>query len=289
MNYLLHLVVMLSIYWMLALSLNLLLGYGGMLSLAQAAFYALGAYTAALAMVALHLPFAVAVLLSVALAAAFAFLVSWPCLRVRGDVFALCTLGIQVVVYTVAYNWMGLTHGPFGISGIPKPAMFGIRFVEPESFAGLCVATAALTGILSWRLYASPFGRLLRAVRDDEIAAVAAGKNASSVRGRAFMLAACGASLAGVLYATYVSYIDPTSFSLDEAILLVSLVIIGGAGNFRGPLVGTLFVLLLPEALRLLRVPDAVAANMRQIIYGALVIAVAYFRPRGLAGSYQLE
>ncbi|HDD64796.1 MAG TPA: branched-chain amino acid ABC transporter permease, partial [Firmicutes bacterium] len=139
------------------------------------------------------------------------------------------------------------------------------------------------------RLYNSPFGRVLKAIREDEIVASALGKDIPAIKIWAFVISAGIAAISGALYAGYVTYIDPTSFTLDESIFIISVVIIGGTGNLKGPLVGTLFMIILPEILRFLGLPDTVAPNVRQIIFGLALIILMKYRPQGIAGEYRFE
>lgn len=289
MNYLWHILNMVGIYAILAMSLNLAVGYGGLLSLCHAAFYGLGAYVTTLLMVGAGLSFFPALGCAIVIAAVLSFIIAMPSLRLRGDYFVLATLGFQIIVFSILYNWVGLTRGPYGVSGIPVPQIFGI---EVDSVARFFVFTAALGGIsmaVLWLLAHSPFGRALRAVRDDELAAAALGKNVTMLKTIAFVLAAAFAAVPGALFASYMRYIDPTSFTLTESIFVVSMVVIGGAGSFAGPLAGAVVLVLLPEALRFLQIPDSVAANLRQVVYGLLLILLMRFRPQGLMGEYDFE
>jgi len=288
-NYLWHIVNMAGIYAILAMSLNLAAGYTGLLSLCHAAFYGLGAYTATLVMVDVGFDFLPALACALIVTALLSLMIALPSLRLRGDYFVLATLGFQIIVFSVLYNWVGLTRGPYGISGIPVPKFFGL---EVDSVAKYALFTAVVGGLglgVLWLLAHSPFGRLLRAVRDDELAAAALGKNVTHVKTIAFVLSACFAAIPGALFAGYMRYIDPTSFTLTESIFIISMVVIGGAGNFAGPAIGAVLLVLLPEALRFLHVPDSVAANLRQVVYGILLILLMRFRPQGLIGEYDFE
>ncbi len=197
------------------------------------------------------------------------------------------------------YNWFNagapvgslsnLTNGPFGIAGIPRPTILGYRFDSIGSIAGLSLGLLALSALVFWRLKGSPWGRLLRAMRDDELAARGLGKNTRLAKVQAFAFSCAFAGLAGVIYASYVSYVDPSSASLDESILLLSMLLVGGAGNFRGPLVGAAVLLAIPEILRFAAIPDSVAANLRLLIYGLLLVVMMHLRPQGLAGEYRVR
>ncbi len=153
-------------------------------------------------------------------------------------------------------------------------------------FLILAAAFACFAYFVVYRLTSSPFGRVLHAIREDEVFAKAHGKNTLYFKVTAFAVSAALAASAGSLYASYITYIDPTSFTVMESILIISMVIIGGAGSLWGPLIGAFVLVTLPEALRFVGLPDAVAANLRQIIYGSLLVIMMMFRPRGLVGKY---
>lgn len=288
MNYLLHVLIMINIYAVLALSLNLLVGYTGLLSLCHAAFYGLGAYISTLLMVELGLGFWPALFLAVLGTALLSFTISVPSLRLKGDYFVLASLGFQVIVFAVLYNWTDVTKGPYGIPGIPRPTLFGTTIGSLPAYFAFTLATALVCTGLLYLIGRSPFGRVLKAIREDELVASALGKNTPRFKITVFAIAAGFAAVPGVLFAGYMRYIDPTSFTILESVFILSIIIIGGTGNVRGPLVGAVFLVILPEALRFLGMPDAVAANMRQIIYGLLIILIMRYRPQGLAGEYRL-
>jgi branched-chain amino acid transport system permease protein len=289
MKYLWHIWVMMNIYALLGSSLNLAAGYTGLLSLCHAAFYGIGAYTTTLLMVKAGLSFLPALAVAMIVTAACSLVIAIPSLRLHGDYFVLATLGFQIIVFSILYNWVGLTRGPYGISGIPAPTVLGIELNGVPRFAVFSsLLTFAGLGVIAL-LVGSPFGRLLRAVRDDELAAAALAKNVPRVKTTAFVLSAALAGVPGALFATYIRYIDPTSFTLMEAIFVLSIVVIGGAGNFWGPIVGAVLLVMLPEILRFLQISDSIAANLRQIIYGLLLVVLMRLRPQGLIGDYGFE
>jgi len=289
MNYLLHILIMCAIYLILALSLNLLIGFTGLLSITHAAFYGIGAYISTLLMVKMGFNFFLTIPLAILGSMIFAVIVALPSLRLKGDYFLLSTLAFQVIVFSILYNWIALTRGPYGIPGIPKPKIFGFEFGEIPVYFILAVVIAFLIFLIFKQLYFSPFGRVLKSIREDEIVANALGKDPTKFKIEAFIIGGGLAAIAGSLYASYVTYIDPTSFTLDESVFILSIIIIGGTGNLKGPLIGTIIMLFLPEILRFLRIPDTIAANMRQIIYGALLVILMRLRPQGILGEYRFE
>ena len=286
MEYILHIVIMLNIYIMLVLSANLPVGMARLLTLCQAAFYGIGAYISAFFLMQFNLPFIVVALAVMTMTGAFSWVVSLASVKLKKDYFILATLGFQMIAYTILYNWTDVTRGAYGIAGIPGIRLFGI--VELSSvwaYASLTFVSMGLVVMVFHLIKSSPYGRLLKAMRTDELSAQAVGRNTVVARSCAFFISAAVSGLVGLFYASYVSYIDPTSFTLDESIFIISALFIGGVGNIRGSILGAFFVVILPEVLRSVGMPDDVAANMRQIIYGLSLIIVMYFRPRGLAGE----
>ena len=286
MDYILHVLVLAAIYTILAVSLDLLAGQAGFLSIAQAAFYGLGAYTSAIMTMQWGGGFLVGMLAGMVVAVLVSFVVSLPSLRLHDDYFVIATFGFQMILFSVFNNWTKVTHGTMGIPGIPQPVIIGWHVASHLDFLILAAAFACFAYFVVYRLTSSPFGRVLHAIREDEVFAKAHGKNTLRFKVTAFAVSAALAASAGSLYAHYITYIDPTSFTVMESILIISMVIIGGAGSLWGPLVGAVVLVTLPEALRFVGLPSAVAANLRQIIYGSLLVIMMMFRPRGLVGKY---
>jgi branched-chain amino acid transport system permease protein len=216
-------------------------------------------------------------------------IIAIPSLRLRGDYFFLATLGFQVIVFVILYNWVGLTRGPYGIPGVPRPRFFGFGIDSLSAFFVFSFLLTALTGLVIYLVLNSPYGRVLKAIREDEIVSASLGKNVPMLKVSAFALGAAFAAIPGALFAIYMCYIDPTSFTLTEAIFILSVIIVGGTGNFIGPIIGATFMVLLPEALRFLQIPDSIAANMRQIIYGVLLVVLMRYRPQGILGEFKFE
>jgi branched-chain amino acid transport system permease protein len=289
MSYALHILIMITIYLILSLSLNLLVGYTGLLSICHAAFYGIGAYTSTLLIVKLGLSFPVALICGVLMAMLLSLLVAYPSLRLKGDYFVLTSLGFQIIVFSILYNWVGLTRGPYGIPGIPRPNLFGIEFGNLLLFLLLSAILASIVILVIYRLTSSPFGRALKAIREDELVTLALGKNVARFKIWSFVIASGIAAISGSLYAGYVTYIDPTSFTLDESIFILAIILVGGSGNLKGPIVGTAFMIILPEILRFLGIPDTIAPNVRQMIYGALLVLLMRYRSQGIAGEYKFE
>ena len=222
--------------------------------------------------------------------ALISLLIAYPSLRLKGDYFILATLGFQLIIYTILYNWVAVTRGPYGIPGIPALKLFGMVDISGlYPFLILSAILALLVVFIFYRLIHSPFGRVLKGIRDDEIAVLSLGRNVTKFKIWTFVISSGFIGIAGMIYATYVTYIDPTSFNLDEAIFILAAVLIGGTGNIRGPVIGAVFVILVPELLRFVGFPDSIAANMRQIVYGLTLVVLMYFRPQGIAGEFKLQ
>ena len=299
MSYLLHLLIMFDIYLIVALSLNIIVGYCGLLTLSHAAFFGLGAYSYALSVLAWGWDFLPAAALGIGVAAVASLILSFAAWRFRGDFFVLISLSIQFALFSVIYNWhsrgdepgtlVNLTNGPYGLRGIPKPSIFGYDFESIESIALLFSVIAILFLLFCWKLLSSPWGRMLKAMRDDELAARGLGKFVRLAKVQAIAVACAMAAAGGVLYASYISYIDPTTASLTDSLLLLTMIIVGGVGNtFRGPVAGAFILLAIPEALRFADLPDAMAGELRLLIYGLLLIGMMHLRPQGLAGDYRM-
>ncbi len=288
MNYILHILIMIAIYLLIAYSLNLVIGFSGLFSLCNAAFYGIGAYIYTLISINFNLPFIPSLLISILLTGIFAFFIGIPSLKFRGDFFVIATMGFQVITFTILYNWVSLTRGPYGIPGIPRPKVF----FEIDSLWEYLILVLIIDAIflsLLFLIYNSPFGLALKGLREDEKAAEALGKPAFNYFLKSFTIGGAFSAIPGALYASYVTYIDPTSFSIEESIFQVTVLLLGGSGNIKGPFVGVVFMVILPEILRFLGLPDTIAPNVRQIIYGSLLIILMFKRPRGIAGEYGVQ
>ena len=289
MNYFFHLLIVINIYIIISLSTNLLVGMTNLISLGQAALYGIGAYLTAFALTALHLPLIPCMIFVIVLNSLISLLIAYPSLRLKGDYFLLASIAFQLIVYTILYNWISVTKGPYGII-IPAPKIFGL-FQLSGIIPLLILSTtiSMLTVFVIYRLIHSPFGRILKGIRSDEIAVSALGRDVTRNKIFVFMISSGFIGIAGFVFAVYVNYIDAHNFDLNEAIFILAAVLIGGTGNIKGPVIGSVFVILLPEALRFIGLPSSVAADLRQIIYGLTIIVLMRYRPQGLAGEYWIK
>jgi branched-chain amino acid transport system permease protein len=290
MEYLLHIGIMVMIYIIITVSSNLLIGLSNQISLGQAALYGIGAYITALSTLVLDLPMIPTLLIVMLVNAGISFLLSLPAIRLKGDFFILLTLAFQFIVYSVLYNLVPITRGADGIGGIPAPNILGLFTMDSNlSVFFLSMALVIIVIAMFYHFFYSPFGRALVALREDEVALQLLGRNTARIKIWAFVVSSAFLGLGSYLYASYMTYISPVSFNLQESIFILVAVLIGGVGTIRGSILGALFVILLPEALRLLGLPDQYAAPLHQMIYGSVLIAMMFVKPGGLAGKFSLR
>ena len=286
--YLNHLLIIICIYLILALSLQLSLGYTGLLNLGHIAFFGIGAYVTALLAKA-GFPFWLCLMVAGILPAVFGYLLSLPTNRLKGDYLALITLGFTFIVYAILLNWVDLTRGPLGIPGIPKPEFLNIDFANNINFLLLVFFLALLTYLVIKYIANSRFGKILESIRDDELAAKILGKNTSKAKSISLIIAAFFAGIAGSLYAYYITFIDPSSFTFAGIIPILVIVIVGGVASLEGTVLATIFIILLPEPLRFIGMPSSLIGSVRQIIYAAILLLIIMYKPKGFYGRIELE
>lgn len=288
MDYIIHLIILIGIYVILGLSLDLVVGYTGLLSVTHAAFYGVGAYSTAILMTRFGMNFFLSILVGMVVSGAVAFLIGAVLSRFRDDYYALGSFGFNIIIWSIFLNWQEVTRGPLGIPGISRPEIFGFSFSDNLLFLILVLVLAGLTYLASNFITQSSFGRVLKAIREDEEAIQVFGYNTLFYKLTIFVVAAAMAALAGSLFATYITFIDPSTFALMESIFVLAIIILGGLSSHKGAVVGAVFLILLPEALRFVGFPSDVAAQMRQVVYGLLLILLMLYRPQGLVGEYKL-
>ena len=285
MDYLVHILVILSIQIILVASLDLVAGVTGMLSVAHAAFLGLGAYTAGLITVRLGLPLPVDLIAAALLTAVTGWVMGGWVVRLKADYLVLGTFAIQITAFELFLNWSEVTGGAQGLRGVPRPDLPGLGPMNtPGQFLVLAGPIAIVAFWLCFRISASPFGRLLRLVRDDEVLAMSLGKNSLAAKRVVFSFSAALAGLAGALEARYLGFVQPFEFGAIASILVLAAVIVGGAGTRLGPVAGAALFVLMPELLRQLGLPGPAIGNLRQVAFGALLIVCLLWRPEGLAG-----
>lgn len=286
--YLIHLLILIGIFLILTISLQLAMGFSGLLNLGHVAFYAIGAYVSAL-LTLNGFPFWVGIILAGVIASIAGFVLALPTNKLKGDYLALATLGFSFVIYAVALNWTGLTRGPLGLPGIPRPNLFGFVFSSNLSFLILVVLIVVASYFIIKKITKSPFGRVLEAIRDDELAAKSLGKNTFKVKSYALAASAFFAGIAGSLYASYITFIDPSSFTILQLIPVLAIVIIGGLASLKGTAIATIILVLLPEPLRFIGFPSSIVGPMRQILYAVILLLILLYRPKGFYGKVELS
>ena len=286
MDFWLHVLNMIGLFTILGLSLNLLLGYCGLASMAHAAFFGVGAYATALTARDLGLPFPLTMVAAVVLTTLVAGVVTFPALRVRGEYLILLTLAFQMVIYGLMVSWVDLTAGRTGISAIPRPRLFGATLVTPAQFLPLVVVCAAAVFAIAYRIGESPLGRILKAIRDDELATLAIGKSVLRYKVLVFCVSGGLAAVAAALFAHYQAFINPFSFNLDRSIFLVALVVLGGTANLLGTVVGAILFVGLPEVLRFLQARQDIVDAIRNLVFGLLLVLFMRFRPEGFVPEH---
>ena len=289
MEYFLHIIVISGIYIILALSLNLIVGFTGLPALGHAAFSCIGAYTSSLLALNLGLSPWVGLILGACLAGLSGVVIGYPAVRLKGDYLALATFGLGVIVYSIAKNWVSLTRGPMGLPGIPGFSIFGYELSEIWQYLVLVGFFVLITIFVINRIVKSPFGRVLRSIREDEVASEALGKDVNKHKLIVFVVGAFFAGIGGSLYAHYITFIDPSSFTVTESITILLMVIFGGMGSIQGSVVGAVILVVIPELLRFLGVPSSIAAPLRQMIYGLLLVVLMIRRPQGIMGRYRFR
>jgi branched-chain amino acid transport system permease protein len=278
------LLIFTSLAVILASSLNLMLGYGGMFSAAHAVFYGIGAYTASL--LALHVNSSILLCVPAAMIAGgvAGALLAVPALRVKEEYFVVASLGFQVIASTVFNQWVAVTGGIGGLTGIPPASFMSIQVDSYGGYLVLALLCAAGVLIALKLLVRSEFGRALRALRDDEAALQALGRDPVRLRVATVVIAAMLAAIAGAIYAYFTSFVNPESFSLDESILIMVMVIIGGTGTLTGPVLGAVFITTFPALLSFVQIPSTILGPTQRVVYGAVITLLMIYEPEGLLG-----
>jgi branched-chain amino acid transport system permease protein len=290
MDYLLHTLIIAIIYSTFAVSLNLELGLTGLYNFGHVAFFGIGAYTSALLSLA-GFPVALSMFGGMAAACAAGAMLAVPALRLTGDYFGIATLAFGEMIRLLFLNERWFTKGPMGLPGIPRP--FGIHggVSGLPLYLLLCALLALGAFLMAHQIIRSPFGRALKVVREDEYVAQALGKNVFSLKIRIVAVGSLLAGLAGALYGHYVTYISPSDFTLNETILVLLCVVLGGRGTQWGPVLGAFLIIFFQEFLRFLPIPvdfGRVVAPIQGMVYGAVLILLMLKRPEGLLPEYRV-
>ena len=281
-NYIAQISVFVAIFLLLATSLNLVLGFGGVFSIMQAVFYGVGAYAAADLIVSAHAPFPLDLLGAVIVAMVLGALVAGLLMRIQGELVIIATLALQLVFSTIFRNWTAATGGSYGIFGISRPTVFGAHLTTLPTFAFMAALVAAAAFAASLFIARSPFGLAVRAQREDAVLAGALGHDVVRERAIVFVIGAGLAGLAGALYAQFVGYVDPSGFDVNQSLSIITIVVVGGLGNLWGTLGAAIILTFLPQLLILLPATSSAAAQFQLLLYGLILVLVVRFWPSGI-------
>ena len=273
----LQLLIVAAIYAILGISMNLLLSQVGIFSMAYGGIFGVGAYAAALVLLRGQ-PFLLAVAAAVVACGLAGAVVSIPALRTVGDYFIAATFALQVIAFDLFTNLVSVTNGPAGLYGVPPPRVLGIALQSSGRFLALVAALVAVTSYVALRIHRSNFGLVLRAISEDEVAPAALGRNIYYFKVTTAIAASALIGLAGALYATYLGYVNPSPFGLDATVLVATIVIVGGIGNFAGSIAAAVVLWAFPEGLRYLDLPTSLQGPLHQLLYGLLLLGVVAAR-----------
>jgi branched-chain amino acid transport system permease protein len=276
--FVLHVLIFVIINVPLALAQNLITGFTGLLTLGQAAFYGLGAYTSALLVMRLGVPWPFAFLAAGLVALVFGILLGFPCLRVGSDYLTLMTIGFGEIFRVVATNWMAVTRGPQGLPGVPPPVIGPLVFNTLSRQYYLYLAIAALCYLFMHRVVRSRVGRALTAIREDEVAASTMGINLARYKVLAFAFGALWAGFSGSMLAHFLAFVGPQSFTMDTSLLHMQMAILGGLGSLPGSILGAGILISLPQIFQPLY-------RYRMLLNGGLLLILMAWRPQGIMGT----
>ncbi|MBR0649820.1 branched-chain amino acid ABC transporter permease [Roseomonas terrae] len=277
-----NLATIVAIFAILAATLNFIVGYAGIFSVAHAVFFGLGAYAGAQVALLLIPDPLLACLAGAVVAGGLSLCLALPALRVRGEYFVAASMGLQMMAVTLFSEAKPLTGGIGGLVNIPRPTLFGVEV----SVLPLALVALALILLATALLQRGAFGRTLQALRDAESAAEALGKNVAAAKTLAMAFACAGAGIGGALFALHLSFVNVESFTMDQSVLVMAMVIIGGTGTLWGPLVGAIILLSLPSGLAFIPfIPPTEVGAVQQIVYGLAMTLLMIFRPAGLVGD----
>lgn len=284
MNFFVSYVVLAEIFVIMAISTNLLVGVVGIFSVSQAALMGVGAYAFAVTVLA-GAPFLLAFAFALLICAVLNVLTSLPSLRLAGDYFVVTSFGIQIVAMAVFVNWSSMTGGVGGIAGIPAPTIFGFDLDEPQRFIFVSTLCAALGSLGYQLLMRSSYGRVLHAVRLNELAVIAAGRDVLRLKLGVSAVSGAFAGAGGALYSVFISFIDPSSFDIQVSVLILTMLVVGGARTLIGSIIGPFLLLAIPQLLALIvAIPPTIIGPARALAYGVLLVVFMLLRPQGIAG-----
>jgi len=286
LEYLSHTLNLAFIFVILTVSLNLILGYGGMASMAHAAFFCIGGYVSTIVTMNFGWNFLVGVPIAIIATAAFGGILAAPFIKVQEEYLILFTIAFQMVIFHLMLSLYNITGGDSGIFGVPSPELFGFAIETPVHFLPFMALFVVLVYWVCLKVTKSPFGRVLKGIREDEQVVSSLGKNVIKFKVIIFMVGTGIAAGAGSIFAHYTQFISPAIGTLDESILIIAMVVLGGTANLWGSAVGAFLLIIIPEILNFLPGASALIVPLRGFIYGVLLILFMRFRPEGLVPEY---
>lgn len=283
MEYIISLVALIGIYVILSSSFNLIIGFGGLISIAHPIFFALGAYTTALLAIHFNLNPFLAIACGAAVSFVSSIMLSLPSLRISGDYLLITSIGFQLGLVE-AMKHVAIIGGASGLGGIPNIVEGAHR--NAVFALGSCVTAVLVVLFIRW-LIKGPYGRAISAMRDDELAFSTLGRSAMNIKLTIFAIGSGLAGLAGGIYAYYYQYLTPEQFEILQSAMILTMVVVGGMGSHLGPVVGAVLLLALPQAISFLDLPLSVMAPLQGLIFSTLVLGFLFLRPQGLVASHK--
>ena len=286
LNFFLLILIYSGIYALMSIGQNIITGYGGMLSLTQAGFFAIGSYATAILTTQFGWSFWATLPVAFVVSALFGLLIGLPTLRLKGDYLAIATLGFGEIVRNVLNNWDSLTNGPMGIQRIPMPVIFGftINPYKKYAFLVMVIVFVIIAYFLFQRLARSRMGRALSAVREDEIAAQSMGINITKYKVYAFILGASVAGIAGSLQATFTLSVTPGTYTFMVSVMVLCMVVLGGMGNFKASILGAFIIQFISYFPQLTGLSSVIPPQFKQILFGLILVVMMIWRPQGILG-----
>ncbi|MDY6221151.1 MAG: branched-chain amino acid ABC transporter permease [Candidatus Alectryocaccobium sp.] len=281
-SYVLRIVTVCMMYVMIAMSINLLTGFCGLMTMGHAAFWGIGAYTAAILSTRYNVGMGVCMILAAVIAGIFSLLLGLATLRLKGYFLTIVTLGFCEIIRLVELNSMELTRGPLGIANIPAPNFFGVTFSSTNAVYYIMLILVVLTVLLVYNFVHSRIGLAVMSIRDDDLAAASMGVNVYLYKIMVFVISAMIMGVCGAFYAHYIKFVDPSSFTTNASMQMLIMAIFGGLGSIPGTILGASILTILPETIRVL-------SQYRNLIYGIIIVVLMMVKPDGLLGSVNFK
>jgi len=281
MEYIYSVLILIGIYTIMASSFNLIIGFGGLISIAHPIFFALAAYASALLNLRLGVPIPLAIVLGALFSAGMSVMLSLPSLRVSGDYLLIASIGFQLGFVEVIKN-IDFAGAASGLTGIES--LFSGPFRSLGFTVTILVIAAAVVWLVHWLTHGE-YGRAIHAMRDDEECFASLGRNAMAIKITIFAVGSGLAGLAGALYAHYFQFLSPEQFGIIQSALILTMVVVGGMGTTAGPVVGALLLTALPQVITFLNLPPSIMAPLQGMLYTGLVLVFLFVRPAGLVGK----